>query len=84
MRRKIAAREEVIDGLEVALSNAQRQVADQTRKVNAEARRADVAERTQREDAESIRGLERRSTPPRSAPPRRSCSSPSSRPSSTC
>jgi len=59
MRRKIEAREEVIAGLEVALSGAQRQVAEQTRKVNAEARRADLAERTQREDAESIRGLER-------------------------
>lgn len=59
MRRKIVAREEVIAGLEVALSGAQRQVAEQTRKVNAEARRADLAERTQREDAESIRGLER-------------------------
>ncbi len=59
MRRKIVAREEVISGLEVALSNAQRQVADQTRKVNAEARRADLAERTHQEDADSIRGLER-------------------------
>ena len=59
MRRKIVAREEVILGLESALSSAQRQVADQTLKVNAEARRADLAERTQREDADSIRGLER-------------------------
>ena len=59
MRRKIVAREEVIASLEIALSGAQRQVAEQTRKVNAEARRADVAERTQREDAETIQVLER-------------------------
>lgn len=59
MRRKITAREEVIAGLEVALSTAQRQVAEQTRKVNAEARRADVSERTQAEQAETISGLER-------------------------
>jgi hypothetical protein len=55
MRRKIADREEVIDGLEVALSKAQRHAADQTRKLNAEARRADVAER---EVAESARLLD--------------------------
>ncbi|KRF37186.1 hypothetical protein [Nocardioides sp. Soil805] len=55
MRRKIADREEVIDGLEVALSKAQRLAADQTRKLNAEARRADVAER---EVAESARLLD--------------------------
>ncbi|WP_310526674.1 hypothetical protein [Nocardioides sp.] len=59
MRRKILAREEVIASLEVALSGAQRQVADQTLKVNVEARRADLAERTQREDADSIHDLER-------------------------
>lgn len=59
MRRKIIDREEVIASLELALSGAQRQVADQTRKVNAEARRADVAERTQNQDADSIRVLER-------------------------
>lgn len=44
MRQKISAREEVIAGLEFALSSAQRQVIDQTRKLNAEARRADLAE----------------------------------------
>jgi hypothetical protein len=55
MRRKIADREEVIDGLEVALSKAQRHALDQTRKLNAEARRADVAER---EVAESARLLD--------------------------
>ncbi|WP_107704468.1 hypothetical protein [Nocardioides allogilvus] len=59
MRRKITAREEVIAGLEVALSTAQRQVADQTRKVNNEARRADLAERARVEGAETIQGLER-------------------------
>lgn len=59
MRRKINAREEVIAGLEVALSGAQRQVADQTRKVNAEARRADLAERTQRDNEGSIASLSR-------------------------
>lgn len=59
MRRKIAAREEVISGLEVALSTAQRQVADQTLKFNAEARRAELAERTQAEQATSIASLER-------------------------
>lgn len=58
MRRKITAREDVIAGLEVALVGAQRQVAEQTRKLSSEARRADLAERTQREDAEMIRGLE--------------------------
>lgn len=59
MRRKITAREEVIASLELALSSTQRQVAEQTLKVNAEARRADVAERTQRESEGSIAGLSR-------------------------
>ena len=59
MRRKITAREEVIAGLEVALSTAQRQVADQTLKFNAEARRADVAERHHRETEGSIASLSR-------------------------
>jgi ABC-type multidrug transport system fused ATPase/permease subunit len=44
MRRKIADREEAIDGLELALSKAQRHAAEQTRKLNAEARRAELAE----------------------------------------
>lgn len=47
MRRKIAAREEVITGLESALSTAQRQLARQTRQVALEARRADEAESNQ-------------------------------------
>jgi hypothetical protein len=51
MRRKIADREEAIDGLELALSKAQRHAAEQTRKMNAEARRADVAERDRDESA---------------------------------
>ena len=51
MRRKIADREEAIDGLELALSKAQRHAADQTRKMNAEARRADVAERDRDESS---------------------------------
>lgn len=59
MRRKIAAREDVIVGLESALINAQRQVADQTRKLNVEARRADLAESAQREGADAVRSLER-------------------------
>ncbi|MCW2832125.1 MAG: putative multidomain rane protein [Nocardioides sp.] len=46
MRRKIAAREEVIAGLEKALINSQRLMFEQTRKLGAEARRADTAERT--------------------------------------
>lgn len=57
MRRRIVAREGAIAGLELALSSAQRHVADQTRKVNAEARRADLAETAQRKDADSIRDL---------------------------
>lgn len=59
MRRKINAREEVISSLEVALADAQRQVAEQTRKVNAEARRAELAEREGREQADAVAGLER-------------------------
>ncbi|WP_234410770.1 SPX domain-containing protein [Nocardioides terrigena] len=60
MRRKIADREEVIDGLEVALSKAQRLAADQTRKLNAEARRADVAEREVSESARLLDASEDR------------------------
>ena len=60
MRRKIADREEVIDGLEVALSKAQRHAADQTRKLNAEARRADVAEREVSESARLLDASEER------------------------
>lgn len=59
MRRKISAREEVIASLELALSTTQRQVAEQTLKLNAEARRADLAERTQREQEGSIASLSR-------------------------
>jgi hypothetical protein len=59
MRRKIVAREEIIAGLEDALSDAQRQVADQTRKFNAEARRAELAERHNRETEGSIASLSR-------------------------
>ncbi|WP_107775006.1 hypothetical protein [Nocardioides sediminis] len=54
MRRKIADREEAIDGLELALSKAQRHAAEQTRKMNAEARRADVAERDRDESARML------------------------------
>ncbi|HXH79638.1 hypothetical protein [Nocardioides sp.] len=46
MRRKIAAREEVIVGLEKALINSQRLMFEQTRKLGAEARRAEGAERS--------------------------------------
>ena len=59
MRRKIKDREEAIGALEQALSKAQRLAMDQTRKLNTEARRADLAEdegaRTARrlEDSES-------------------------------
>ncbi len=60
MRRKIADREEAIDGLEVALSRAQRHAADQTRKLNAEARRADVAEREVSESARLLDSSEQR------------------------
>lgn len=45
MRRKILDREETIDALESALSQAQRHALDQTRKLNAEAHRANAAER---------------------------------------
>ena len=44
MRRKISAREDVIDSLELVLDSTQRQVIDQTRKFKAEALRADKAE----------------------------------------
>lgn len=60
MRRKIADREDVIGGLEVALSKAQRHAADQTRKLNAEARRADVAEREVSESARLLDSSEER------------------------
>jgi hypothetical protein len=46
MRRKISAREEVITGLEKALINSQRLMFEQTRKLGAEARRAENAERS--------------------------------------
>lgn len=46
MRRKISAREEVINGLEKALINSQRLMFEQTRKLGAEARRAENAERS--------------------------------------
>jgi len=58
MRRKIGAREEVIAGLENALVGAQRQVGDQTRKLNTEARRADLAESAQREGVDALRRME--------------------------
>src|SRR6478609_7948466 len=45
MRRKISEREEAIDVLERALSNAQKNAAEQTLKHGQEARRADAAER---------------------------------------
>jgi len=52
MRRKIADREHAIDVLERALSNAHRNVAEQTLKLGQEARRADVAEHG-RDDADT-------------------------------
>ncbi len=62
MRRKIDQRQETIAGLEAALDDAQRQVLNATRKLNAEARRADLAENAAddaaREAGELIRGLE--------------------------
>jgi uncharacterized membrane-anchored protein YhcB (DUF1043 family) len=54
MRRKINEREEAIDVLERALSNAQKNAAEQTLKRGQEARRADAAERG-RDEAESGR-----------------------------
>ncbi len=51
MRRKINEREEAIDVLERALSNAQKNAAEQTLKRGQEARRADAAERG-RDEAE--------------------------------
>ena len=44
MRSRIDAQETAINELEVALSSAQKRAAEATRKMNAEARRADVAE----------------------------------------
>ena len=44
MRAKIAAREEVISGLESALATAQRQLVERGRKLTAESRRAQQAE----------------------------------------
>ena len=46
MRRKIAAREEVIASLEKALISSQRLMFEQTRKLGAEGRRAEGAERS--------------------------------------
>ncbi len=60
MRNKIAAREEVIISLETALSGAQRQVIEQTRKLNIEARRADLAESAQRSLERSLNDSESR------------------------
>lgn len=54
MQRRIIEREDAIVALEDALSGAQRQVAEQTLKFNAEARRAELAERT---GAETTRQL---------------------------
>ena len=54
MRRKINEREEAIDVLERALSNAQKNAAEQTLKRGQEARRADAAERG-RDEAQSGR-----------------------------
>ncbi|MGN0065611.1 MAG: hypothetical protein ACI379_15340 [Nocardioides sp.] len=54
MRKKIVDREEAISALEEALSAAQKHVLEQTRKLNAEARRAEVAERTGAETARAL------------------------------
>lgn len=59
MRRKISAREEVISGLEGALISAQKQAAEQTRKLSAEARRADLAQAARREGEDEVRRMER-------------------------
>lgn len=47
MTRRINEREEALEALEEALTKAQKHALEQTRKLNAEARRADVAERDQ-------------------------------------
>jgi chromosome segregation ATPase len=60
MESRIAAHESAISELEVALTSAQKRAAEATRKMNAEARRADVAEREGREKSEQLQDAEQR------------------------
>jgi flagellar biosynthesis GTPase FlhF len=55
MRARITGHESSIAELQEALTTAQRRAAEMTRKMNTEARRADVAEREGRETAEELR-----------------------------
>jgi len=57
---RIAAHESAITELEEALTSAQKRAAEATRKMNAEARRADVAEREGREKSELLEDAEQR------------------------
>jgi len=54
MQRRIAYHQGVVLELEEALANAQRRVSESTRKMNAEARRADAAERQARDTTERL------------------------------
>jgi hypothetical protein len=54
MRTRVEAQETAIHELEVALTSAQKRAAEATRKLNAEARRADLAEHEGRATAERL------------------------------
>ena len=54
MQQKLAHREAAVSELEVALTSAQQRAADATRKLNAEARRAEAAERHGRDVEERL------------------------------
>ena len=56
MQDRLAQQMAVVDELEAALTSAQQRAAEATRKLNAEARRADAAERQGRESEERLGG----------------------------
>jgi len=60
MQSRIESHEHAISELEEALTSAQKRAAEATRKMNAEARRADVAEREGREKSELLEDAEQR------------------------
>ena len=81
MQERVARQETAVHELEDALTAAQQRAAEATRKLNAEARRADAAERGSRRRPAARPAARAR---PRSAPPRRSSGSPSWSRRSTC
>jgi chromosome segregation ATPase len=60
MESRIAGHESAIHDLEVALTSAQKRAAEATRKMNSEARRADMADRDGRELSEQLQAAEQR------------------------